>query len=136
MTCRRRSATSTSARCSASGAPYSIAGTINLADCGSCRANPGYQFPETEAGYFFTDRGEFRLDNWTATDLAIGYSLPIRVAQVFVQGEVLNAFNEDQVTAIDTIGVHYIKGPNFGRALANSYYEVPRSWRFSVGLRF
>ncbi|HET7705360.1 MAG TPA: TonB-dependent receptor [Thermoanaerobaculia bacterium] len=143
-----------------SGAPYSIAGTINLADCTTCRENPGYQFPETEAGYFFSDRGEFRLDNWTATDFAIGYSLPIRVAQLFVQGELFNAFNEDQITSINTTvytandaqcpqcetfdpftvtpveGVHYIKGPQFGQALANSYYQTPRSWRFSVGLRF
>jgi outer membrane receptor for ferrienterochelin and colicin len=143
-----------------SGAPYSISGTINLADCDTCRENPGYQFDEPESGYFFSDRGEFRLDPWTATDLAVSYAVPLRIAQLFVQGEVFNAFNEDQVTSIDTTvytannaqcpqcetfdpftdtpveGVHYIKGPNFGTPRANSYYQAPRSWRFSVGLRF
>jgi hypothetical protein len=50
--------------------------------------------------YFFSDRGEFRTDATTATDLALNLSVPIRNVQLFAQGQVLNVFNGQAVNNI------------------------------------
>ncbi|MBV8517848.1 MAG: TonB-dependent receptor [Acidobacteria bacterium] len=57
--------------------------------------NPGYQTPPSQVTYFFSDRGAFRLDDITATDLGINYYLPVlHGAQLFVEGDILNLWNE------------------------------------------
>jgi hypothetical protein len=84
--------------------------------------------------------------------------------EVFLQPEVLNLFEGEgvlasNVTAFDTTvhtastagsglqtfnpftqtpveGVHWRKGPQFGRPLTPLAYQTPRTFRFSVGLRF
>ena len=33
-------------------------------------------------------------------------------------------------------GVNYALGPNFGKAIAPQAYQLPRTFRFSVGVRF
>ncbi len=149
-----------------SGAPYSVAGTIQLDNrletrCPQCRPNPGYASPSRSGTYFFSDRGEFRTEDVTRTDFALNYGLPIGPVEVFFQGEVFNIFNEDAVTNVDTTvytrydaqcgqacaafdpftetpveGVHYIKGDDFGQPVSQFDYQDPRSWRFSAGFRF
>ena len=48
--------------------------------------------------YFFSDRGAFRLDDITSTDLGINFYLnAIRGTQVFVEGDVLNLFGEQGI---------------------------------------
>jgi outer membrane receptor protein involved in Fe transport len=152
-----------------SGTPYSIVGSIDVTredGCEVCRANNGmYIAVPTGVNYFFSDRGEFRWDDLTATDLAINYALPIGPVQLFVQGELLNAFNEsaqtggnltvftarddpdnlqyfDPFTETPVEGVHYALGSRFGQAVTPTtqatagHFQLPRTYRFSVGLRF
>ena len=148
-----------------SGTPYSLSGTINPNASGV--VNPGYVSPTTAATYFFSDRGEFRFNSFTATDLAINYGTGLNWLgglQFFVQGEVINVFNEDELIAHDTSiltasntstlqpfnpftttpveGVHWRRGPNFGKATINTTpnvagdYQLPRTYRVSAGIRF
>ncbi len=46
----------------------------------------------------------------------------------------LKAFNPFTETPVE--GVNYMKGPNFGKPESESDYQTPRTYRFSVGLRF
>lgn len=115
--------------------------------------------------YFFSDRGEFRTDDIQSTDLAVNFTRALfRGIEIFAQGEMLNSFNNDAVDNVDTTvrtwtaggtfcggkrcaqfnpftdtpveGVHYAKGDNFGKPTAQSHYQSPRLYRFSLGLRF
>ncbi|MFN2239987.1 MAG: carboxypeptidase regulatory-like domain-containing protein [Thermoanaerobaculia bacterium] len=148
-----------------SGSPYSLAGDIYIRDTdlaalgvGGGVTNPGYAQPPRFVTYFFSDRGEFRWEDLTATDFALNYSLPISAVELFVQAEMFNIFDESAQVSGDTVvqtrrnradlqafdpftttpveGVHYAKGPNFGTARSAGHYQAPRSYQFSVGLRF
>lgn len=158
-----------------SGGPYSLAGAINPtfnanfygAGKPGGIVNPGYATQQTSVTYFFSDRGEFRFDDLTATDLALNYATGPRWGglELFVQGEVVNVFDEDALIAHDTSiltasntstlqrfnpmagdvpveGVHWRKGPNFGKATTNTtsgvqgHYQLPRTYRVSAGIRF
>jgi outer membrane receptor for ferrienterochelin and colicin len=44
------------------------------------------------------------------------------------------AFNPFTETPVE--GVHYVKGPNFGKAINALGFQQPRTYRFAVGLRF
>ncbi len=85
-----------------SGRPYSAAGTIAIAPGAytGAPAKPTYytlsQLGATDT-YFFSDRGEFRTPSVFSTDLAINYELPIARAALFVQGQIVNIFNESHV---------------------------------------
>ena len=134
--------------------------------------NPGYVTPPLTANYYFSERGEFRLDDLKATDLAVNYSLPVFGLNLFVQAEMFNAFGEqgvvnefsgasrvtdatvrtwasggtfcggqrcavfDPFNTTPVEGVHYAYGTNFGKPLSEFAYQNPRSYQFSVGLRF
>jgi hypothetical protein len=153
-----------------SGGPYSLAGTINPTFNANFYGtgqpggivNPGYVSAQTAVTYFFSDRGQFRFDDLTATDLALNYSTNfgwLGGAQLFIQGEVFNVFNESNLILHDTSiltasntstlqrfnpmagdvpveGVHWRKGPNFGKATFATHYQNPRTYQFSAGLRF
>jgi hypothetical protein len=93
-----------------SGTSYSAIGTID--PVGSGVPDPGYiNGTSASAGgftYFFGDRGAFRLDTLTATDLGLNYSLPLGRASFFAQGEVVNVFNEHaQINARTTVLTAY-----------------------------
>lgn len=77
-----------------SGQAYSAVANINQS---KLITNPGYIKAPTASTYFFSDRGAFRLDSVRTTDLALNYTLPIKKLQIFVQGEMLNAENNDSV---------------------------------------
>lgn len=146
-----------------SGTPYSMVGSTfvrdaDLAAVGGGVVNPGYNLPPRFLDYFFSERGEFRWEDVTATDLALNYSLPIRALELFLQAEMLNVFDESAQISGDTTvltarnradlarfnpftttpveGTHFIKGPNFGTARSAAHYQDPREYRFSLGLRF
>lgn len=170
-----------------SGSPYSLTGTIDIRSnanfYGTGQAggvtNPGYAAPPTSVTYFFSDRGEFRTDDITATDFALNYSTNaswLRGVQFFAQGELINAFNEDGLVNFNTSilthannpasctanpsgagclqrfnpmagdvpveGVHWRKGPLFGLPTSattsnvQGHFQLPRTYRVSVGLRF
>ena len=154
-----------------SGTPYSALGTIDTRfDAETCATCPdpeatAYAADPTNVPYYFSERGAFRWDDVTATDLAINYELPISRIGIFVQGEVVNLFNEQAQIAGDTTvlthrqsddlvrfnpftetpieGVHYELADTFGAPLnattgsnLNGSYQLPRTYRVSLGLRF
>ena len=169
-----------------SGTPYSLVGTVNptfnanfygTGQAGGL-ANPGYVTPRTAVDYYLSDRGQFRFEDQTNTDLAVNYSTKaswLRGVQLFAQAELINAFDEGAKIGFDTSiltavnngapdprtpgavlalkrfnplagdvpveGVHWVKGPNFGKPTADytatsPHVQTPRTYRFSVGLRF
>lgn len=165
-----------------SGDPYSHAATIDIRSSpnfyGPGQAggvtNPGYVTPPATVGYFFSERGEFRFDDITSTNLALNYNTnPGWMAgfMFFAQAEVLNVFNEDSGTwnteilthRTDTTlkrfnpmagdvpqeGVHWRKGVRYGKPTgltipvlsvtglsSGGSFQIPRTYRFSLGFRF
>lgn len=132
--------------------------------------NPGYETAPTNVGYTFGERGGFRVDDITSTDLGLNYALPFRGSfRFFVETDILNIFNEQGIEDPDAVdktvltrrqttclqspgvrcvafnplageqpteGVHWQKGPNFGNATSSDAYQLPRTYRISVGVRF
>jgi outer membrane receptor protein involved in Fe transport len=97
-----------------SGTPYSAVGNINISSFRPFDAatgkwggllegvNPAYASPTGSVQYFFSDRGEFRLDDVSSTDVALNYSFPISRFEIFAQGEALNVFNRQTATVVNT----------------------------------
>ncbi len=63
--------------------------------------------------------------------LANGINTTVQTA---VNTATLQAFNPFTTTPIE--GVHWRKGDQFGQAIARTAYTTPRTFRFSVGVRF
>jgi outer membrane receptor protein involved in Fe transport len=151
-----------------SGTPYSAVGAVNVS---TFVTNPGYATRPASANYYFSERGEFRSDTVTATDLGLNWSLPISKVTLFAQGEIINLFNEQAVvtpsngirtfntaaqnrfnpfTTTDVKecpqgqttaqcvagGFHWQKLPEFGQATAPNTYQLPFTYRVSLGVRF
>lgn len=140
-----------------SGLPYEAVG---LLDPRPYVQNPGYVEPPRSVMYFFTKPGSFRTDDITRTDLALTCTIrPFRGAELFVRPEVLNLFNEKGVVAVNSTvltaqnssgqfvrfnpftdqpvrGVHYDLGPSFGKPTSSADYQLSRTFRVSVGVRF
>lgn len=133
-----------------SGTPYSA--FTNALPVAPYVDDPGYATAPSTATYFFSDRGEFRWEDTTATDLALNWSGAMSRLNLFVQGEVINLFDESaQINGNTTIsllepfnpftetpveGVHWAKRAAFGTATSPNHYQLPRTYRVSVGLRF
>jgi outer membrane receptor for ferrienterochelin and colicin len=74
-----------------SGLPYSAAAAITPEGI----TNPGYITPPSRVWYYFGERGEYRADFITSTNLAVNFEAPAyRGAQFFVQTDIINVFNE------------------------------------------
>jgi len=84
----------------ASGTPYGAMGQI---DARPYVVNPGYATPQGGASetYYFTARDAFRTDGTRRTDFAANYNFavktPSRKIDLFVQGQVINLFNQFQL---------------------------------------
>ncbi|HVZ22163.1 MAG TPA: hypothetical protein VG871_13925, partial [Vicinamibacterales bacterium] len=128
--------------------------------------NPGYVTPPQDAVYFFGPRDEFHTATMYRTDLSINYNRRLSTAshaEAFVQFEILNLFNRfqpfnDDAGEIDTTiltsstsnslvpfnpftdtpvrGVNWDYGKNFGKPVSAAAYTLPRTFRFSLGVRF
>jgi outer membrane receptor for ferrienterochelin and colicin len=86
-----------------SGTPYSAVANISLASFRSqLLGDADYCCAPSSVQYFFSDRGEFRMEDVHATDVAVNYRYPIGRVEIFAQGELINAFNNDTVTAVNT----------------------------------
>jgi outer membrane receptor for ferrienterochelin and colicin len=86
-----------------SGVPYSAVANISLASFrNTLLAGTDYCCAPNSVQYYFSDRGEFRMDDVHATDLSLNYRLPIGPAEIFAQGELINAFNNDSVIAVNS----------------------------------
>ncbi len=132
-----------------SGSPYSASANV---DVGSYIDNPGYQQSPSTLTYFFSDRGEYRWDDLSATDLALNWVFNISQFDLFIQGEVINVFDESAQIAGSTSvrvledfnpytetpveGVNWEKRASFGEATSSLSYQQPRTYQFSAGLRF
>lgn len=168
-----------------SGAPYSASNqnsaSLNGVDPRPYVANPGYLSPidGAQTQYYFTARDAFRTEGQRRTDFAVNYRYNLgmggRTIGLFVQAQVLNAFNQFQrcgcgasvfanggnvqTNFIDTSvrtnvshptlyqpfnpftttpaeGVHWVKGPIFGKAVNRFAYTTPRMFRITFGVRF
>ena len=154
---------------------YSAVGTIDVrrgAANGPANGvvNPGYETPPTNVSYFFSDRGAFRVDSVTSTDLGVNWYLPmLRGVRPFIETDFLNVFNQQAVEDPDFVnqtvntrrqttclqtgssarclafnpftekpvqGVNWQFGPTFGQPTSQNAYQLPRTYRFSVGLKF
>jgi hypothetical protein len=177
-----------------SGTPYSAAGSIYISsDAGSrcttallagtafhpCPSNATTHYSNiagfTTNTYFFSQRGAFRTADLNASDFSLNYYLPISRAQLYFEGQVLNAFNNQAAINVNTTvrtatssaciqtvganigkrcaafnpftdtpveGVNFVKGASFGQpvnptnASTGGDFQLPRTYRFSVGARF
>jgi hypothetical protein len=145
-----------------SGTPYSASAPVDVVDYVGDPADLGYVGWPGTATYFFSDRGAFRTETVTRTDFSINYSFYIDISdrqlEIFLQPEVTNLFNEHAITnpnnavltyrnddsleAFDPFteapveGVNWRKGDSWGEAQSEVDYQVPRTIRFSLGIRF
>jgi hypothetical protein len=142
----------------ASGRPYEAIGSI---DPRAFVTNPGYAIPPSAVNYYFSARGAFQTPDITSTDMALNYSFFLEALdgiEIFLQPEVFNLFNEDGFVNVNTTvqtrsnttalqafnpfttepveGVHWRKSATFGRPNNEFDYQTPRTFRFSVGVRF
>jgi hypothetical protein len=154
---------------------YSARGTIDVrkgAANGPANGvtNPGYETAPTNVGYTFGERGGFRVDDITSTDLGLNWAMPLRGAfRLFVETDILNILNEQGIEDPDAVdktvltrrqtacvqasgvrcvafnplageqpveGVNWQKGPSFGKATSTDAYQLPRTYRISLGVRF
>lgn len=118
-------------------------------------ANPGYLAPPASVTYFASGRGEFRFAGAWRTDLPLSWNhTVVRHAQIFLRAVANNVFNNLALTSLNmTIvttglpafnpftsrpveGVHWQRGPEFGKASSPSSYQSPREFNVSVGFRF
>jgi outer membrane receptor for ferrienterochelin and colicin len=96
-----------------SGRPYSsvltIATNTNPNDALADTTDPSvtgvadlYNSAPTTVAVFAGERGRFRLEDITRTDLAVNYRLPLFGAELFVEAEVFNLFNEQSQVSAQT----------------------------------
>lgn len=143
-----------------SGTPYGAVGSVVVSPF---VANPGYALPPDVETYYFTARDAFHTDASYRTDIAINLDRGIGNgrARLFAQLQLLNAFNRFQVanvaaidttvtTAVDDLslplfdpltespveGVHWRKSTDFGKPSSRNAYTLPRTFTFSVGVKF
>jgi len=149
-----------------SGTPYSASAAVNVS---SFVTNPGYATPPSTSTYFFSERGAFRTEDVTATDLALNWTIPVSKVSFFAQGEIINLFNEQanvapstgirtfnsvaqgrfnpftetptecprgQTTAQCVAAGHDWQKTTFGDPTGAASYQLPFTYRVSLGLRF
>src|SRR6185503_2882994 len=85
-----------------SGLPYSAAGAIdirfNATTLPDGVVNPGYVTPPARVWYYFGERGQYRADFITSTNLALNYESPsFHGANFFVQTDIINVLNEQGI---------------------------------------
>jgi outer membrane receptor protein involved in Fe transport len=123
-----------------SGTPYSVAGSVYVAQSTSCPTCPKNTFGyraiggTTSATYYFGQRGALRTDNISATDLAATFSVPVSRARFYAKGQVTNLFNSQAVlnpnTTVYTATTSACKqttGANVGKRCTafNPFTETP-----------
>jgi hypothetical protein len=144
-----------------SGVPYGAVGRVNSR---AFVTNPGYAIPPSASNitYYYTNRDAFRTDDITSTNLSLNYAFdwPLlgKDVEIFLQPEVLNVFDEHGLLNVNTSvqdatnsaslatfnpftttpveGVNWRKGANFGKGVNETDFQTPRTYRFSVGIRF
>jgi outer membrane receptor for ferrienterochelin and colicin len=141
-----------------SGTPYGAVGSV---DPRKFVTNPGYAVPPTTVNYYYTARDAFRTNPIVSTDLTLDYSFHwgafSKDIEVFMEPQVLNVFNRKGALNVSTAvldptnsnlqpfnpftqtpveGVNWRRDPKFGKPQSQFDFQPPRTFRFSVGLRF
>src|SRR5262249_49196565 len=99
-------------------------------------------------------------DNIYETSATVNYSVQITRATLFLKADVINLFNQQKIEQADTNagpvidrtitilkqwnpltdtpvqGTNYQFSSTFGRPTNKDPYQVPRTYRFAVGVRF
>ena len=147
-----------------SGAPYSAVATLTrsaaTADPAAGSLTGKYVSPPQTVSYYIGERGAYRWDDVTRTDLALNYRLPVFGVEVFAEAEVFNLWNEQaQIGGSTTVltarnsscgcvafnpftqtpveNVNYKFGPTFGKPTGSvAQFQLARTYQFSLGLRF
>ncbi len=102
--------------------------------------------------YYVGERGGYRWDDINALDLSVNYRLRLGRAELFIEPELINAFNQKAViagnttvtaasdfnpfTATPVAGTDYKFGSKFGQPRTPNDYATLRTYRVSFGLRF
>lgn len=140
-----------------SGVPYGAAGSV---DSRVFRTVPGYSGVPATFTYWFTARDAFRTDSNHRTDIALNWSrrIGLRESEIFFRGTVQNVANNqavvvvgvgvadrttttrlrrfDPFTAAPVEGVDWEKAATFGQPTSRDSYQLPRTYAFSLGIRF
>ena len=105
------------------GSAYSAIGAARVRGVIS-NPNSYYATPPSNVSYYFSDRGAFRADNISSTDLGATFNLPTfgRVA-IFLRGDLVNAFNRQGVEFAST---------NLGAVVENRVYTAQTAPRTSL----
>jgi outer membrane receptor protein involved in Fe transport len=141
-----------------SGTPYGAQARIYIADDDEAFvSNPGYVLPPVTVNYSFFNRDAFRSDAVHHTDIAVNYSFFADLfgsrLELFIQPEIVNLFNEKGVVRpnstvypklmsfnpyqeIPVEGVDFTRHERFGQATREDDYQIPRTYRLSLGIRF
>jgi hypothetical protein len=146
-----------------SGTPYGAQGNITITPYVPAGLN--YRAAPGSVLYFFNGRDAFRADASSSTDVAATFTYRVPGAsqtQLFVKADVVNLFNESAIvnpffvntgvltnvttparyaafnpfTTTPVEGVHWDLGPTFGQAQSRFAYQVPRTFRVALGVRF
>jgi outer membrane receptor for ferrienterochelin and colicin len=145
------------------GTPYGAVGSV---DTRPYVTNPGYLTPPSTATYYFTSRDAFRTEDVYRTDISLNIAFkPIGSLEIFIEPQLLNAFNQQAVDApnasIETrasvgsasyaafnpftdtptsgargTGANWNYGPLFGQPTGATSYQLARTFRVSLGIRF
>jgi len=110
--------------CSNGGSPiYPDGSTRNTSHQYALSAGVGQVGPTTVT-YFFSDRGAYRWQSLTATDLAVNYELPIHNFAFFAKAEVRNVFNN---IAVLGGGTQVLTNQNSANLLVfNPFTQTPK----------
>jgi hypothetical protein len=147
-----------------SGTPYDVRGNVTIAPF--VPGGLGYRSAPASILYFFTPRDEFRAEASSSTDVAATFTYRMPGAanvQLFLKADVLNLFDQSAVvnpffintsavltnvstparyaafnpfTETPVRGVNWDLGPAFGDPQSRFAYQIPRTFRMSMGLRF
>jgi outer membrane receptor protein involved in Fe transport len=143
------------------GLPYGAAGSVASYPYVT---NPGYRSRPSSVTYYFTGRDAFRTEDVWRTDLSLYWAYRIaNTVEIFLSPQVYNVFNNQAITGVNTAvetrvnsttyaafnpftdtpvqgargtGANWNYGPSFGTPTSAASYQAPRSFQFSVGLRF
>jgi Carboxypeptidase regulatory-like domain/TonB dependent receptor/TonB-dependent Receptor Plug Domain len=136
-----------------SGTPYSAIIPLNGGDLFAyipVAAQNYYAGAPTTVNYYINgQRGNYRWDNINALDFSINYRLRLGRAELFIEPQLINAFNQAAVisgnTTVNQTGAFnpltgeapkFTLGPKFGQANSPASYATMRAYRVSVGVRF
>jgi len=142
-----------------SGLTYSLMATSVGMTAIQMARNPGYaRANTTTATMYFDERGSESFKGYGVLDLALRYGIPVwKTAQPWIQAQLFNVLDNQKLiqwnTTVtpdpnspkDDLGqpTGYIKGPNFGKATANTQFPAwssgqtgGRTFRLAIGVRF